>query len=313
MNINKKILIIFIININSSLCMLSRFSGYLRNFTNNLFPSLTFNKKNSFGSYTNNQKIEDLEKELKIAKEQFDKYWNQKDNNDFKFKMLAYYNNLIFSLLDKIDALKRDQNNNNNNKESIKQKIENIEKKIKEKEEKINEELKNIKKYDFEDKDDNIEKQKKLVIQQIILDYIQKLQTEIDLLLKELRIATDNLNENNSKNYYNNNSYNNNSYNNYTNNSYNSNTNNNNYTNNDNKSNENNNLNISQELKYAFNVLELQPTKNFQDIQRAYYEKLKLWHPDKNNGSKKSTEKTQEIILAYEILNKEYISNKKNS
>lgn len=51
-----------------------------------------------------------------------------------------------------------------------------------------------------------------------------------------------------------------------------------------------------------YDRLGLKPGCSSSELKKAYFKLSKKWHPDKNNNSKESTEKFQEIAEAYEIL-----------
>ena len=62
--------------------------------------------------------------------------------------------------------------------------------------------------------------------------------------------------------------------------------------------------NLSNKEKDAFDILELNYSAKWQEIQQKFKYLVKKYHPDKNQGSKKFEDKLKKITLAYSQLKK---------
>jgi uncharacterized membrane protein YkvA (DUF1232 family) len=61
--------------------------------------------------------------------------------------------------------------------------------------------------------------------------------------------------------------------------------------------------NDSKKVINYYELLEVSPKAGSEDIKRAYYEKLKIWHPDKNAGRLEEAEAvTKTLNQAYSVL-----------
>ena len=60
--------------------------------------------------------------------------------------------------------------------------------------------------------------------------------------------------------------------------------------------------NLSTKEKDAFDILELNYSAKWQEIQHKFKYLVKKYHPDKNHGSKKFEDKLKKITLAYSQL-----------
>ena len=60
--------------------------------------------------------------------------------------------------------------------------------------------------------------------------------------------------------------------------------------------------NLSSKEKDAFDILELNYSAKWQEIQQKFKYLVKKYHPDKNHGSKKYEDKLKKITLAYSQL-----------
>ena len=60
--------------------------------------------------------------------------------------------------------------------------------------------------------------------------------------------------------------------------------------------------NLSTKEKDAFDILELDYSAKWQEIQHKFKYLVKKYHPDKNQGSKKFEDKLKKITLAYSQL-----------
>ena len=60
--------------------------------------------------------------------------------------------------------------------------------------------------------------------------------------------------------------------------------------------------NLSSKEKDAFDILELNYSAKWQEIQQKFKYLVKKYHPDKNHGSKKFEDKLKKITLAYSQL-----------
>ena len=59
--------------------------------------------------------------------------------------------------------------------------------------------------------------------------------------------------------------------------------------------------------KSNYEVLEISPDANFEEIRQAYKRLCLKWHPDKNpENTDEATEKMQEIVQAYGALKKKF-------
>ena len=63
---------------------------------------------------------------------------------------------------------------------------------------------------------------------------------------------------------------------------------------------------LDAELERCFRLLDIGPSADFEDVKKAYKEKLHYYHPDKHEGNpvlqKIATDKTRQIMAAYEKL-----------
>ncbi len=68
---------------------------------------------------------------------------------------------------------------------------------------------------------------------------------------------------------------------------------------------------ITPEVSNAYRLLDLRTTDSLDDVKKAYKEKLKYFHPDRYEDNavlkKIATDKTQQIVEAYKLLN-EFLS-----
>ena len=63
-----------------------------------------------------------------------------------------------------------------------------------------------------------------------------------------------------------------------------------------------NNVYLYQVEKDAFDILELNYSAKWQEIQQKFKYLVKKYHPDKNQGSKKFEDKLKKVTLAYSQL-----------